>query len=244
MSSRLAYRNERFSGTRVISGVQARAALEEDLRRRCMSGMIARLDADSGLIRTSRLEWVRCASRHNGLIQYTPSTVTHIVATPIPQLLSRKHPLMSHSVVFTRVCPRLWLLRATSRHRSQHLCARCHSVANAPLPGGAGTRGRVSSGAVLLSPGGGEESSPAPSNETQNMNTTENLISTGCPATSAQPINNIIKPIKFPAQPQEWKIVSLRECPTPDNMQHCETPDQAAAYWKTHIPNHPYFNPE
>jgi len=76
------------------------------------------------------------------------------------------------------------------------------------------------------------------------MNTTENLISTGCPATAPQPTNQIVKPIKFPAQPQEWKIVSLRECPTPDAMQQCETPDQAAAYWKTHIANHPYFNSE
>ena len=76
------------------------------------------------------------------------------------------------------------------------------------------------------------------------MNTTENLISTECPAIAPQPINNIIKPIKFPAQPQEWKIVSLRECPTPDTMQQCETPDQAAAYWKAHIANHPYFNSE
>src|SRR5205814_6308413 len=32
-----------------------------------------------------------------------------------------------------------------------------------PLPDGPGTRGRVSFGAVLLSRGGGEESSPAPS---------------------------------------------------------------------------------
>ncbi|MFO1512951.1 MAG: JAB domain-containing protein [Verrucomicrobiota bacterium] len=76
------------------------------------------------------------------------------------------------------------------------------------------------------------------------MNTTENLISTGCTATAPQPINQIIKPVKFPAQPQEWKIVSLRECPTPDTMQQCETPDQAAAYWKTHIATHPYFNSE
>jgi hypothetical protein len=76
------------------------------------------------------------------------------------------------------------------------------------------------------------------------MNTTENLISIGCPATAPQPINQVIKPVKFPAQPQEWKIVSLRECPTPENMQHCETPDQAAAYWKTHIASHPYFNSE
>ena len=76
------------------------------------------------------------------------------------------------------------------------------------------------------------------------MNTTENLISNGCPAPAPQPTNNIVKPIKFPAQPQEWKIVSLRECPTPDTMQQCETPDQAAAYWKSHIPDHPYFNSE
>jgi hypothetical protein len=76
------------------------------------------------------------------------------------------------------------------------------------------------------------------------MNTNENLIATGCPATAPQPINQLVKPVKFPAQPQEWKIVSLRECPTPDTMQQCETPDQAAAYWKTHIATHPYFNPE
>jgi len=73
------------------------------------------------------------------------------------------------------------------------------------------------------------------------MNTTENLIATGS-ATAPQPTNQIVKPIKFPAQPQEWKIVSLRECPTPENMQQCETPDQADAYWKSHIAGHPYFN--
>jgi hypothetical protein len=76
------------------------------------------------------------------------------------------------------------------------------------------------------------------------MNTTENLISAECPAITPQPANKIVKPIKFSAQPQEWKIVSLRECPTPDTMQQCETPDQAAAYCKAHIPDHPYFNPE
>jgi len=74
--------------------------------------------------------------------------------------------------------------------------------------------------------------------ETQNMNTTENFVST------PQPSNNIVKPLKFPPQPQEWKIVSLRECPTPEAMQLCETPTQAADYWRTHITQHPYFNPE
>jgi len=70
------------------------------------------------------------------------------------------------------------------------------------------------------------------------MNTTENFVST------PQPPNNIVKPLKFPPQPQEWKIVSLRECPTPQEMQLCETPTEAAAYWRAHITQHPYFNPE
>ena len=106
-------------------------------------------------------------------------------------------------------------------------------------------RGRVRfvrSGPAL--PGAVKRAVPLLQNETQNMNTAENLITIGSTATAPQPINQIIKPVKFPAQPQEWKIISLRECPTPDTMQQCETPDQAAAYWKAHIATHPYFNPE
>jgi hypothetical protein len=94
-------------------------------------------------------------------------------------------------------------------------------------------RARTNAGAFRLerdcSPGGVvKRAVPLLQNETQNMNTTEDLITTGCPAGATQPINKVIKPIKFPAQPQEWKIVSLRECPTPENIQQCETPDQAA----------------
>ena len=73
------------------------------------------------------------------------------------------------------------------------------------------------------------------------MNTTENLIPT---AIAIESVNDIVKPLKFPNQPQEWKIVSLRECPTPEQMQHCEQPAQAAAYWRTHVRQHPYFDPE
>lgn len=77
------------------------------------------------------------------------------------------------------------------------------------------------------------------------MTTTESLIATQCHEDPPQqPKNKIVKPVKFPAQPQEWKIVSLRECLTPEDMQLCETPDQAAAYWRKHIPDNPYFNPE
>ena len=44
--------------------------------------------------------------------------------------------------------------------------------------------------------------------------------------------------------PKEYKVVSLRECPLPDQMHQCTEPSQAAKYWRTHIPNHPAFNPE
>lgn len=45
-------------------------------------------------------------------------------------------------------------------------------------------------------------------------------------------------------QPQEWKLISLRECSTPDNMQLIDTPQSAADYWGAHITKHPHFNSE
>ncbi len=60
-------------------------------------------------------------------------------------------------------------------------------------------------------------------------------------AISHQPL---IKPFRFASQPYEYKVVPLRECPTPDNLQLCDTPDKAAEYWRLHLPNNPYFNPE
>jgi DNA repair protein RadC len=42
--------------------------------------------------------------------------------------------------------------------------------------------------------------------------------------------------------PKEYKLLSLRECPTPAEMQLCDTPYAAAAYWRAHVPGHPYFN--
>ena len=50
--------------------------------------------------------------------------------------------------------------------------------------------------------------------------------------------------IRATHQPQEWKLISLRECPTPDQLQICDTPDRAAAYWRQNIPQHPLFDPE
>jgi antirestriction protein ArdC/proteasome lid subunit RPN8/RPN11 len=45
-------------------------------------------------------------------------------------------------------------------------------------------------------------------------------------------------------QPKEYKVVALRECPVPEAMQVCETPQQAADYWRMHIATSPQFNPE
>ena len=44
--------------------------------------------------------------------------------------------------------------------------------------------------------------------------------------------------------PKEFKGVALRDCPVPESMLICETPDQAADYWRLHIATHPYFNPD
>ena len=59
-----------------------------------------------------------------------------------------------------------------------------------------------------------------------------------------EPFSGLVKPFKFPAIPHEFKVVTLRECPTPDDLMLCDTPDKAAQYWKLHLPEHPYFNPD
>ena len=54
----------------------------------------------------------------------------------------------------------------------------------------------------------------------------------------------IVQPFRFRSTPYEYKVVPLRECPTPDKMQVCDTPDAAAQYWHLQMPQNPYFNPE
>jgi len=44
--------------------------------------------------------------------------------------------------------------------------------------------------------------------------------------------------------PQEFKVMSLRECMVPSDMLICETPRQAVDYWRLHIATAPHFNPE
>lgn len=62
--------------------------------------------------------------------------------------------------------------------------------------------------------------------------------------TSLSGPSTLIKPFKFSSMPHEYQIISLRECPLPDSLQSCETPDKAVDYWRLHITTHPYFNPE
>ncbi len=54
----------------------------------------------------------------------------------------------------------------------------------------------------------------------------------------------LLKPFRFPGKPYEYKVTALRECPTPDSLQLCDTPDRAADYWRMHVPTNPYFNSE
>ncbi len=44
--------------------------------------------------------------------------------------------------------------------------------------------------------------------------------------------------------PKEYKVVALRECPLPQDLQLCDTPAKVVEYWNAHILSHPYFNPD
>jgi DNA repair protein RadC len=61
---------------------------------------------------------------------------------------------------------------------------------------------------------------------------------------SLDPSKSIVAPFQFKPTPHEYKVMALRECPMPDSLALCDTPDKAAEYWRLHVVNHPYFNPE
>jgi hypothetical protein len=62
---------------------------------------------------------------------------------------------------------------------------------------------------------------------------------------SALKLQETAAPSLKPTRPAlEYKIVALRECPLPENMQLCDTPQRAADYWHLHIQTIPYFNAE
>ena len=54
----------------------------------------------------------------------------------------------------------------------------------------------------------------------------------------------LVKPFTFPGKPYEYKVTALRECPMPESLDLCDTPERVADYWRLHIPANPYFNPE
>lgn len=160
-------------------------------------------------------------------------------------------PLAFSSCGSSRLLLRLWLLRATSRHAGKarrtlrannHWLQRVTSLLRAPPPVGVVAVGAFRQDRICSPKRAGEESSSAPSEtKRKNMNTTENLTPYQFGPAPVQPVNQLVKPLKFPSQPQEWKIVSLRECPTPLDLQVCDTSEQAAAYWRTHITPHPWL---
>lgn len=46
------------------------------------------------------------------------------------------------------------------------------------------------------------------------------------------------------ARAYEWKIVAVRECPSPDELPRCETPAEAVDYWRGNIATAPHFSAE
>jgi DNA repair protein RadC len=45
-------------------------------------------------------------------------------------------------------------------------------------------------------------------------------------------------------QPREYKVVSLRECPTPERLMQCDQPHLAADYWRLHVATGAQFDAE
>jgi len=43
---------------------------------------------------------------------------------------------------------------------------------------------------------------------------------------------------------REYKVVALRECPLPEDLRMCDTPEKAAEYWRLHVATNPHFNPD
>lgn len=49
------------------------------------------------------------------------------------------------------------------------------------------------------------------------------------------------KPLKAA---KEFRVVALRDCPLPESLVLCDTPQKAADYWRLHVATSSYFNPE
>ena len=53
-----------------------------------------------------------------------------------------------------------------------------------------------------------------------------------------------VKPPPKPAQPVEYKVVALRECPAPEYLRSCDTPQHAAGYWRQCVSPSPHYDPD
>lgn len=53
-----------------------------------------------------------------------------------------------------------------------------------------------------------------------------------------------LKEVATSAVSKEYKIIALRECPLPEQMKICDTPETAAEYWRLNVATNPYFNPD
>ncbi len=53
-----------------------------------------------------------------------------------------------------------------------------------------------------------------------------------------------VRKSKLLFNPKEFKVLALRECPTPAEQQLIDTPQAAANYFRDQVTQHPYFNPD
>ena len=52
------------------------------------------------------------------------------------------------------------------------------------------------------------------------------------------------KPMPRRLVPSEYKVIALRDCPTPAELLQCDTPQRAVDYWRLHIATSPQFKPD
>ena len=57
-------------------------------------------------------------------------------------------------------------------------------------------------------------------------------------------LESIVAPFRFKATPYSYRIVPLKEALATEQQTLCDTPDNAAAYWRANIPLHPHYDPE
>lgn len=44
------------------------------------------------------------------------------------------------------------------------------------------------------------------------------------------------------SEPREWKVISLRECPSPESLMSMDRPAKAVEYWHQHIATSSHYN--